>query len=141
MTDRERGHQVMSRDERTTRHSCIMRHMNRVLRLSVLILLCVPGAALAAARHEVASLADLQARLDAAMPGDVIVVKDGRYTTRAPIVVRRPGSCGSSCRDYLTAGHSSPCSLRGLIDDANSVRLMTAAWLDPLRTRPAQRRG
>jgi len=88
----------MSRDERTTRHSCIMRHMTRVLRLSVLILLCVPGAALAAARHEVASLADLQARLDAAMPGDVIVVKDGRYTTRAPIVVRRPGVAGKPIR-------------------------------------------
>jgi poly(beta-D-mannuronate) lyase len=41
--------------------------------------------------YQVGSLADLQARVDAAVPGDVIVLKNGRYTSSTPITIRRAG--------------------------------------------------
>jgi poly(beta-D-mannuronate) lyase len=50
------------------------------------------AAATSAATYEVATLADLQARINAAAPGDVIVVKDGVYATSGPITVDRQGT-------------------------------------------------
>jgi poly(beta-D-mannuronate) lyase len=58
--------------------------------LAALIALSVQAAT--ASTYEVASLAALQARLSAAAPGDVIVVKDGVYTTTAPIAIERNGT-------------------------------------------------
>src|SRR5688500_15887273 len=58
--------------------------------LAVLIALSVQAAT--ASTYEVASLAALQTRLSAAAPGDVIVVKDGVYTTTAPIAIERKGT-------------------------------------------------
>jgi poly(beta-D-mannuronate) lyase len=58
-----------------------------------------PAAGTAAtAIEEVASLADLQARIATATPGDVIVVKDGAYTTTAPITIKRQGTAGRAIR-------------------------------------------
>jgi poly(beta-D-mannuronate) lyase len=51
-----------------------------------------------AATYEVASLADLQARINAAAPGDVIFVKDGAYATAAPITIDRRGAAGKPIR-------------------------------------------
>ena len=48
-------------------------------------------AVLASAGGPVASLADLQARIDAATPGDTITVRNGIYTTIAPISVKARG--------------------------------------------------
>jgi len=48
-------------------------------------------AVLASAGGPVTSLADLQARIDAAMPGDIITVRNGTYTTIAPITVKARG--------------------------------------------------
>jgi poly(beta-D-mannuronate) lyase len=42
----------------------------------------------------VASIAELQSRIDAALPGDRIVVADGVYTTAGPIKVARSGAAG-----------------------------------------------
>lgn len=67
--------------------------MRRTLSGPVLILATLLAAGSAAAStHQVSSLADLQARADAAAPGDVIVLKNGRYTTSAPITIRRQGA-------------------------------------------------
>jgi poly(beta-D-mannuronate) lyase len=52
----------------------------------------------AAATYEVDSLAALQARINSAAPGDVIVVKDGVYTTTAPIAIERKGAAGKPIR-------------------------------------------
>src|SRR5690349_1925209 len=46
----------------------------------------------AAARYEVDSLAALQAKIAGAAPGDVITVKDGVYTTTAPIAIMARGT-------------------------------------------------
>ena len=51
-----------------------------------------------AATYEVASLADLQARINTAAAGDVIVMKDGVYTTTAPITIERKGAAGRPIR-------------------------------------------
>jgi poly(beta-D-mannuronate) lyase len=45
-----------------------------------------------AATVQVDTLAALQARIDTARPGDVIVVKDGTYTASAPITVKAAGA-------------------------------------------------
>src|SRR3954464_15152129 len=44
------------------------------------------------------TLSALQVRLDAAKPGDVITVKNGTYTTTAPIIVKTQGSAGKPIR-------------------------------------------
>jgi poly(beta-D-mannuronate) lyase len=44
------------------------------------------------ARHEVRSLAALQARIDAARAGDVITVKNGTYAATVPLTVRVQGA-------------------------------------------------
>jgi poly(beta-D-mannuronate) lyase len=44
-----------------------------------------------AASYSVGAVAELQARLDAAKPGDVIVVRNGSYVTSAPITVKAVG--------------------------------------------------
>src|SRR5688572_1130742 len=65
----------------------------------LLLVLLVAGAVSAtAASYEVASLADLQARINAAVPGDVIVLKNGVYTTTAPITIDRKGAARKPIR-------------------------------------------
>ena len=61
------------------------------------MVLAHPTAA-SAATYQVDSLAALQARIAAAVPGDVIVVKDGVYTTTAPIAIDRQGAAGKPIR-------------------------------------------
>lgn len=51
-----------------------------------------------AAVYEVGSVAELQARLDRAVPGDTIVVSDGVYVTREPITVHRRGTAAAPIR-------------------------------------------
>lgn len=64
--------------------------------------LCLAGCALAplglarAATRVVDSIDALQAAIGAAAPGDVITVKNGSYTTRAPIKVTCVGTTGKS---------------------------------------------
>jgi poly(beta-D-mannuronate) lyase len=69
-------------------------------RCRLLLVLMVLAHALPAAAdtYRVASLADLQARINAALPGDVILVKDGTYTTTAPITIDRKGLAGKPIR-------------------------------------------
>lgn len=62
------------------------------------IALASPTAAGGAATYEVASLADLQARISTAAAGDIIVVRDGVYTTTAPIAIDRKGAAGKPIR-------------------------------------------
>ena len=52
----------------------------------------------ASTTYEVDSLAALQARINTAAPGDVIVMKDGVYRTAAPIAVERKGAAGKPIR-------------------------------------------
>jgi poly(beta-D-mannuronate) lyase len=59
------------------------------------LLLLLAGAAGATT---VDSVTALQARIDAARPGDVITVKNGRYTTAGPIVVKAQGAKGKPIR-------------------------------------------
>jgi poly(beta-D-mannuronate) lyase len=47
-----------------------------------------------AATHLVDSLDALQAKINSAAPGDTITVKDGTYTTRAPIKITSVGAAG-----------------------------------------------
>ena len=47
---------------------------------------------------QVDSVSALQARIDAAKPGEVITVKDGTYTTTAPIRVSVRGAAGRPTR-------------------------------------------
>jgi poly(beta-D-mannuronate) lyase len=44
------------------------------------------------------SIAALQARIDSAKPGDVIRVKDGTYTTTAPVIIKARGAPGKPIR-------------------------------------------
>src|SRR5688572_23338032 len=77
-----------------------MPRMNRrccILLPLALIAAVVPIAA-AASTYEVESLTALQARINSAAPGDVIVVKDGIYTTTAPITIERKGAVGKPIR-------------------------------------------
>jgi Chondroitinase B len=48
--------------------------------------------AASAATYTVASLPDLQARIDAALPGDTIIVQNGIYTTTTAIAINRVGT-------------------------------------------------
>jgi poly(beta-D-mannuronate) lyase len=52
----------------------------------------------AAAIYDVDSLSALQARINAAAAGDVIVMKDGVYATTAPIAIDRKGAAGKPIR-------------------------------------------
>jgi hypothetical protein len=63
----------------------------------LLCLAALPPIALSsatAATHVVDSIAALQARIDAAAPGDTITVKAGTYTTAAPLRLTRSGAAG-----------------------------------------------
>ena len=51
-----------------------------------------------AATYQVASIPELQARIDAALPGDVIVIHNGTYTTSSSITVNRQGTKDSPIR-------------------------------------------
>src|SRR5262245_59040264 len=52
----------------------------------------------AAPPSAVDSLAALQARIEAAKPGDVITVTDGTYTATGPITVKAQGTAGKPIR-------------------------------------------
>jgi poly(beta-D-mannuronate) lyase len=56
------------------------------------------AATVSAATYTVASIADLQAGIDSALPGDVIVVHNGVYTTSAAITVNRVGTATDPIR-------------------------------------------
>ena len=64
----------------------------------MLIATLLTAAVASGATYRVTSLADLQARLDAAAPGDTIVVQDGTYQTASPLIVRRAGAPGKIIR-------------------------------------------
>jgi poly(beta-D-mannuronate) lyase len=64
--------------------------------VALLVLGCAGIAS--AATYEVDSLAALQSRINAAAPGDVIVMKDGRYLSTGPIAVGRRGAEGKPIR-------------------------------------------
>jgi len=66
--------------------------MIRLLPLALALLVFQP------ARGPVDSLDALRARLDTARPGDVITIRDGTYTTTAPIVVKVKGTAGRPVR-------------------------------------------
>jgi poly(beta-D-mannuronate) lyase len=51
-----------------------------------------------AATYTVNSIADLQTRIDGALPGDTIVLHDGTYTTSAAITVNRQGTATDPIR-------------------------------------------
>jgi poly(beta-D-mannuronate) lyase len=69
-----------------------MHPMSRRCILFLLMLGLAQSVGVAANRYEVDSLAALQARINSAAPGDLIIVKDGVYTTTAPIVIERKGT-------------------------------------------------
>jgi poly(beta-D-mannuronate) lyase len=66
----------------------------------LVVLVALSGQAASASTYEVDSLAALQARISAAVPGDLIVVKDGVYTTTAPIAVERKGTAERPIRIF-----------------------------------------
>jgi poly(beta-D-mannuronate) lyase len=61
-----------------------------------IVMLCAATAS--AATYAVHSIADLQARINNAMPGDVIIVHNGVYTTSASITVNRQGTATDPIR-------------------------------------------
>jgi poly(beta-D-mannuronate) lyase len=77
----------------------IRRHYLRCLLM--LVALGTPGAA-SADTSQVDSIAALQARITNARPGDVIVVKDGSYTTSAPLTIDRQGTKDKPIRIVAT---------------------------------------
>jgi hypothetical protein len=56
------------------------------------------AATASAATYEVNSIADLQSRINSAVPGDIIVVHNGVYTTTASITVNRQGTATDPIR-------------------------------------------
>lgn len=62
--------------------------------LAGFLMFAAPGVFLAAVAT-VDSTASLQTRLDGAQPGDVIVVKNGRYVTSAALLVKVPGAAAA----------------------------------------------
>jgi poly(beta-D-mannuronate) lyase len=77
-------------------HNAVVRHT--LLGTLAVLGALLPSSVASAATYRVGSLGDLQARLDAAAPGDVIVVTSGTYETSEPIVVRRGGRPGRPIR-------------------------------------------
>lgn len=63
--------------------------------LFIIVALATSPTTAAAARYDVRSIAELQARLDQAAPGDSIVLRDGAYATSAAIRVARAGRAGA----------------------------------------------
>src|SRR5262245_4465429 len=75
--------------------------MKRILLLfcSCLVLSVMIGVTTTyAATYQVNSIVDLQARIDNAVAGDVIIVLNGVYTTNASITVNRQGTLTSPIR-------------------------------------------
>ena len=70
----------------------------RAVRSVLAVLVLAHAVPAAAATYQVASLADLQARIKSAAPGDLIVMKDGVYTTTAPIAIDAKGAAGKPIR-------------------------------------------
>ncbi|HEX6737494.1 MAG TPA: polysaccharide lyase 6 family protein, partial [Vicinamibacteria bacterium] len=66
-----------------------------LLRLVAAVTPLLAAATASAATYEVASIAELQAAIAAALPGDTIVVKNGVYTTTAAVNVNRVGTPGA----------------------------------------------
>ena len=73
-------------------------HSRRRFPVLLAFIVLARAVAASAATYEVDSLAALQARVKSAVPGDVIVLKDGVYTTTAPIVIDRQGAAGKPIR-------------------------------------------
>jgi poly(beta-D-mannuronate) lyase len=69
------------------------------------------GRPAAAEVHRVDSLAALQSTIEAAAPGDVIEVRDGVYTTSAPVAVGRAGAPGRPIR--IAAQHVGGVTIGG----------------------------
>ena len=73
-------------------------------RTHVLLRACLAGAGMmcaataSAATYEVNSIPDLQARINSAVAGDVIIVQNGVYTTSASITVNRQGTAADPIR-------------------------------------------
>src|SRR6266540_735384 len=68
-------------------------------RTHVLLRACLALASMMfAATYEVNSLPDLQARINSAVAGDVIIVHNGVYTTTASITVNRRGTATDPIR-------------------------------------------
>jgi len=63
--------------------------------LCLLALVCAFITVVSGATHIVDSIAELQERLGSAGPGDIIIVKNGTYITRAAIAIDREGSAAS----------------------------------------------
>jgi poly(beta-D-mannuronate) lyase len=61
--------------------------------------------------YRVSTLADLQARIDAAKPGETIVIVDGSYVVTAPLTVRAKGRAGAPVR--IVAEHVGGVTLSG----------------------------
>src|SRR5918994_7251356 len=72
--------------------------VNPILRscLALAGMMCATTAS--AATYEVNSIAHLQSRIDSAVSGDVIVVRNGVYTTSASITVNRQGTATDPIR-------------------------------------------
>ena len=66
----------------------------QIFRALVLSALSFLAARVFAATYAVDSLADLQSRINAAVPGDTITLKDGVYTTTVAITVNRTATMG-----------------------------------------------
>ncbi len=64
--------------------------------LALAIVLSAPSPI--ASTYEVASLAELQSRVDRAIPGDTIVLRDGVYATSAAITIARSGTASAPIR-------------------------------------------
>jgi poly(beta-D-mannuronate) lyase len=79
------------------------------------VLVCWQGPPHASVRgtgtYRVTSLADLQARIDAAEPGQTILLADGTYTATAPITVHAKGRAGAPVR--IAAEHVGGVTLGG----------------------------
>ena len=80
-------------------------------RSALLLILLALSSKAHAATYEVASLADLQARINAATAGDIIVLRNGAYTTAAPITIDRKGAAGKPIR--IAAGTPGKVEIAG----------------------------